>query len=72
MDNTNFIKVLYKYGADLNAQNINGLTPMHIAAYANMKFQLTFLYKRGCDIDCPDNLGNTPLHWAIFTYDSYD
>lgn len=60
------IRMLYKYGADLIAKNKLGLSPMHVAAQADRAFPLTFLWYNGVDVDCVDSEGQTPLHWACY------
>lgn len=52
-------------GADVNAKNVKGQTPLHIAAenYGNSEV-LTILIKAGADVNAKDNRGDTPLDWA--------
>jgi len=45
-------------GADLNARNDEGITPLHLAACAEM---VGLLVRRGADIDVRSNDGRTPL-----------
>ena len=51
------IRLLVKYGADLTLVNKNGHTAMHIAAFYDKSYPLTFLWKRGLDVDALDNYG---------------
>ena len=60
------IRLLHRYGADLEKKNHLGLTSLHLAAQADKAFAITFLYKKGANIDCIDNEGLTPLHWACY------
>jgi ankyrin repeat protein len=60
------IKLLYKYGAELNVKNKMGLTPVHVAAQADKAYSLIFLYTRGMDMESLDNELQTPLHWACY------
>jgi ankyrin repeat protein len=45
---------LEKYGAEINVANKVGLTPMHIAAWSDLAFPITYLYAKGLDPDQPD------------------
>lgn len=38
------IRLLYKYGSNLTAENKLGLQPVHVAAQADRAFPLTFLH----------------------------
>lgn len=51
------IRLLVKYGAELNVVNKNGHTPMHISAFYDKSYPLTFLQKRGLDVDGLDKYG---------------
>jgi ankyrin repeat protein len=60
------LKELELLGAKLNVKNAKGLTPMHIAAWSDLAFPLTFLVEKGLDPDEADEDGQTPLHWACY------
>jgi len=45
-------------GADPNARNDDGITPLHLAAYPEM---VRLLVRRGAEIDVRSNDGSTPL-----------
>ena len=54
-------------GADVNAKNDNGGTPLHYAAYRNDNSAvIEALLEAGADVNAKNDDGNTPLHWAGF------
>ena len=59
------MKWLKKQGADVNAKDKKGQTPMHYAAaHAAMEHQLgnmKWLKEQGADLNAKDNEGKTPL-----------
>ncbi|KAJ6234682.1 ankyrin repeat [Anaeramoeba flamelloides] len=67
-------KYLINMGADVNAQDINKTTPLHlILLYSlDIKFVKLFL-KNGADYTLKDNSGYTPIHKLFFepTYEEY-
>ncbi|MDP3267886.1 MAG: ankyrin repeat domain-containing protein [Legionella sp.] len=59
------IDLLLKFGADVNASNNKGQTPLHKAASRNNASIVTRLLEENkIDVDSRDNRGNTPLHYA--------
>ncbi len=63
----NTIILLIKNGADINAQNWHGETPLHKASkkegWGNKEIMST-LINHGADVNIRDNKGQTPLHHA--------
>ncbi|EAX91611.1 ankyrin repeat protein, putative [Trichomonas vaginalis G3] len=51
-------------GADINAKDRIGLTPLHSAAKNNSKETAEILISNGADINAKDRIGLTPLHYA--------
>ena len=65
MNRTGTIRVLIDAGADINAANKRGWTPLHLAASAGLEEAVEVLLARGADTDCQDLRGRTPLHLAV-------
>jgi hypothetical protein len=58
------VKRLLNEGADVNAKNKYGQTPLHWAATWGHLDIVKLLVDRGADINAKDEDGETPLHWA--------
>eukprot|EP00118_Oscarella_pearsei_P021922 m.249626 g.249626 ORF g.249626 m.249626 type:complete len:1164 (+) comp40306_c0_seq20:82-3573(+) len=56
---------LLKYGADPDAADQDGCTPVHVASRRNNSSALTALSEAGADINATDKEGNTPLLVAL-------
>ena len=58
-------EVLLKQGANANAQNNKGFTPLHFAAFEDASATAEVLLKQGANVNAKDNnAGGTPLHHA--------
>src|SRR5262249_37712533 len=56
------VMALLSAGADVNARNDHGVTPLHRAVKYPDIAQL--LIERGAKVDVGDGAGRTPLHWT--------
>jgi ankyrin repeat protein len=56
--------VLVKAGANVNAKDAEGCTPLHRAASGNDLSLVTALVKAGADVNAKDNRGDAPIHKA--------
>jgi len=58
-------RILLVKGANVNAKNSRGLTPLHQAAAYGRKDVAELLISKGARINVKDNTGHTPLSLAI-------
>ncbi|EFX05479.1 ankyrin repeat-containing protein [Grosmannia clavigera kw1407] len=59
-------ELLLNRGADVNAANSNGRTPLSHAARNGHKTTVNLLLNRGANINAADSDGQTPLHDAVW------
>ena len=62
--NIDLVKKLLSYGADVNAKNNDGWTPLHYASRNGHTEIVKLLLEHGVDVNCKNNNGYTPLHLA--------
>lgn len=62
--NLEALDLLLKWGNDINAQNVDGQTALHAAAFAAAHQAVQFLVDRGARLDLKDSMGRTPLDVA--------
>ncbi|MDE0393253.1 MAG: ankyrin repeat domain-containing protein [Gammaproteobacteria bacterium] len=57
--------ILLNWGADVNARNDHGVTPLHLVAECpHNQDILPLLFDHGAYLEARDEQGRTPLHWA--------
>ncbi|KAL4813534.1 ankyrin repeat-containing domain protein [Aspergillus spinulosporus] len=59
------VKDLLAKGYDPNTRDINGVTPLALAAQRDLMDVLITLKNAGASVNTPDSGGRSPLHWAI-------
>lgn len=68
VSNTTTVELLLKYGADVNARDACGRTPLILASGAFFEARgaevVHTLLEHGADIDAEDNFGQTAMDWA--------
>ena len=64
-DASDVAKQLMAGGADVNAANKDGYTPLHMAAYKDASNVAKLLIAGGADVNAADNDGETPLDLAL-------
>ena len=58
------VQWLIANGAEVNAKDNDGDTPLHWAAFQNSSEAAAVLLANGAEVNAKENDGETPLHWA--------
>jgi ankyrin repeat protein len=64
-NNTDLLKTAADKGANLDIQDENGRTPLHLTIDRKTPEIAYILIEKGANLDTQDIYGKTPLHWAI-------
>ena len=59
------LKILIKYGANINCQNDDLDTPLHLACKLNSISNVVFLLKNGCSFNIKNKLGHLPIYYSL-------
>jgi ankyrin repeat protein len=60
----NKVRLAINFGADLEAKNNSGRTPLHLASEFNRISIAKLLIEMGANLEAKDNQGRNPLHVA--------
>ncbi len=71
---TNLVAFLLEHGAEINARNSRGMTPLYLAVNQSPQDhgetnRVVLLITKGADVNIPDNRGHTPLSLAVFLHE---
>jgi ankyrin repeat protein len=67
------VQYLILQGADVNARNNSGKTPLHGAAEDCLCIEiLQHLVSQGANVNAKDDTGRVPLHYAVRPYPNID
>lgn len=64
------VRTLIDNGANVNARDVFGRTPLHLAV--SHPRVIALLLEAGANVDARDSLSNTPLHRAVPSIESVD
>jgi pectate lyase len=59
------VKAFIKNGVDVNEEDAQGMTPLHLAVQGGHREIVEFLLSQGADVNAKNNEGKTPLELAL-------
>ncbi len=68
-DLTASLRLLLKYGANVNVRDLNSRTPLHWACNCEFPDAVRILLEYGADANALDSDDESPLHYAVACYD---
>ena len=67
--NAKIINMLIEAGADIYAENDQGINVLHVAAQGDSPYSLAFFLRHSTmTVNCRDKSLSTPLHWACISH----
>ncbi|KAF7515662.1 hypothetical protein PCG10_002968 [Penicillium crustosum] len=66
LNDDKYIIILHNCGANIEAKDKSGKTPLHNAAFYGIDDSIRALHKLGANLEAQDHSGATPLHEAAF------
>jgi len=57
--------MLIRQGAEVNATNVHGITPLHDACNSDCTYHVQALVRKGANVNATNKFGETPLHMAV-------
>ncbi len=61
---------MVKHGADINAETVDGVSPLYMAVHYNFPSIVEYLVKQGADVSKENNNDESPIDIANENYDS--
>ncbi|RSL82168.1 hypothetical protein CEP51_005353 [Fusarium floridanum] len=63
--NDEWMNVMLSLGARIDVQDVDGVTPLHLAALHNLESHARLLLEAGANFNLLDKMGYSPLWWAV-------
>ena len=71
-DSLSLVQLLAKHDADVNKQDGNRITPLHVAAYRQHLELVRVLLDNGASVDAKNIWGSTPLYELLYYHNTSD
>ena len=59
------VEMLIQKGAKINAKDLSGITPLHLAVSYGWNLGIRILLKNGANIEAKTNFGRRPMHFVV-------